>query len=567
MSEGECVVHEWLLTTNNGGGCAPEEAPPVYHPSLLAQGIDDVKKYLVGEFEAGVEKVLDMAASGGGQRDIEESIWDQVLSSARLLMSSSLSLQCREATESDIAARGLTEAQVRLRNEPDYWMTLTTTFGPVSFFSFAYRDSSSGVTTVTRTPARGEVFPLHKLCRSSELCLEWESRLGSEMPFRHAQQGLEYFTHGAVTMEDTTIASHLLAVSQLVDRNWLYLPPEKIREVLRERATRDLETGKSIIYFSTDAHALRRYFDETWDAAWKMANGLRLWCVDRRNGAIIHLGGEFTWGDCHHVAQIIDWLIDSGHLPADGDYGEGVVASITVLTDGMPWIEDHMVSKFTAPVAILDAYHAMEHLQDYADARFGKGSDETRRFYGDCIRLLLGKRPEKSTKPRKKGGVEIGVVSEVEPDTAPVPPWLAWEASDGSPTAVEVLIEKLSLEDVSVYDEDDRDKLIGYLEHNAYRMDYRRYRALGYQIGSGAMESLHRTGSQKRLKIPGARWLPETSQALFDLRMLYLCGRWDEFWHQPGLLDKLVTVFSKESETDEEDGLDEGDEEVYEDAA
>jgi len=314
---------------------------------------------------------------------------------------------------------------------------------------------------------------------------------------------------------------------------------------------------------------LRRYFDETWDAAWKMANGLRLWCVDRRNGAIIHLGGEFTWGDCHHIAEIIDWLIDSGHLPDDGDYGEGIVASITVLTDGMPWIEDHMVSKFTAPVVILDAYHAMEHLQDYANARFGKGSEEARRYYGDCVRLLLGKRPKKSSKPRKKGDAEIDSAGEDEPETVPVPvpPWLVWPASDCCPTAIEVLIEKLSLEDISIYHEDDRDKLVGYLEHNAYRMDYRPYRALGYQIGSGAMESLHRTGSQKRLKIPGARWLPETSQALFDLRMLYLCGRWEEFWHQPGLHDKLVEAFSEKPEKDEEDGAEEGSDEVYDEAA
>jgi hypothetical protein len=498
---------------------------------------------------------------------MEEHIWDTVLSSAQLLMSCAMSLQCRKATEADIAARGLDEDQVRLRNEADYWMTMTTTFGPVSFFSFAYRDPSSGVATVTRTPAREEVFPLHQHCRSSELCLEWETRLGCEMPFRHAQQGLTYFTHGAVTMEDTTIASHLLTVSQLVDRSWLYQEPEKIREVLRERATRDLETGKPIIYFSTDAHALRRYVDDTWDAAWKMANGLRLWCVDRRNGAIIHLGGEFTWGDCNKVAEIIDWLVDSGHVPADGDYGGGVEASIAVVIDGMPWFEDHVVPKFSAPVVILDAYHAMEHLQDYANARFGKGSEQARKYYDHCIRLLLGRRPKKRSKPRKKGSIEVVNAEQDAPEIVSVPPWLAWEASDHCPSAIEVLIEMLSFEDVSIYYEDDRDDLVDYLKNNAYRMDYRRYRALGYQIGSGAMESLHRTGSQKRLKIPGARWLPETSQALFDLRMLYLCGRWEEFWHQEGLRDKLVEAFSTRHETGDEDEDVLGADEVCDEAA
>ena len=49
------------------------------------------------------------------------------------------------------------------------------------------------------------------------------------------------------------------------------------------------------------------------------------------------------------------------------------------------------------------------------------------------------------------------------------------------------------------------------------------------------MESLHRTASQTRLKVAGIRCLAETSQAVFNLRMLRLCGRWDEFWQQPDL--------------------------------
>ena len=86
--------------------------------------------------------------------------------------------------------------------------------------------------------------------------------------------------------------------------------------------------------------------------------------------------------------------------------------------------------------------------------------------------------------------------------------------------------------------------LINYVEENLYRMDYVLYRTHGYQIGSGAMESLHRTASQARLKIPGGRWLEETSQAIFNLRMMAMVGKWDAFWHQPGITDKLVAAFS-----------------------
>ena len=68
--------------------------------------------------------------------------------------------------------------------------------------------------------------------------------------------------------------------------------------------------------------------------------------------------------------------------------------------------------------------------------------------------------------------------------------------------------------------------LLRFIGDNLYRIDYQRYRHLGYQIGSGAMESLHRVGSQMRLKLAGARWLRETTEAIFALRMMNLVGKW-----------------------------------------
>ena len=75
------------------------------------------------------------------------------------------------------------------------------------------------------------------------------------------------------------------------------------------------------------------------------------------------------------------------------------------------------------------------------------------------------------------------------------------------------------------------------------RMDYLGARARGMQIGSGAMESLHRTRSQLRLTLPGARWRPEVAQAILNLRCLGLAGRWTEFWAHdelPQLLNQAL---------------------------
>jgi hypothetical protein len=76
------------------------------------------------------------------------------------------------------------------------------------------------------------------------------------------------------------------------------------------------------------------------------------------------------------------------------------------------------------------------------------------------------------------------------------------------------------------------------ISKNVLRMGYRALLSRGFQIGSGAMESLHRTGCQLRVK--GPAWLKETAQAIFNVRMLRLIGHWEAFWSQETLLDQLA---------------------------
>lgn len=520
----------------------------MYHPTLLSQPLENVKSHLVGVFEAGLDDLLAKATLDANDRVLEEGIWEHILDTSTELMSATMGLACCRVSEADIRDRGLTDDQVRLRNEERYWITMMTTFGPVNFFSFAYRDLSSDVVSVTRTPAREQIYPLNRQCKSSQMLLEMETKLGQEMPFRQGQKALPFFTHGAATLEDTTIERHMVTISRLVDPTWLYQSPETIREVLRTRATRDLKTGLPLIYLSTDAHALRQFVDESWDARWKMANGLRLWCVDRQTSKIIHLGGEYTWGDCNRVGEIVDWLISNGYVPSDGDYGDGVVATVVLPTDGMPWFEDYVISKFTAAVPILDSYHTVLHLKAYASVRFGNDKKAAKEFCRKALWLLFGRPQEKKRTPRKlrRGKNKAGPETKKESSSRQ---YLTWEHYEQAPASVEVLISQLLFDDEVPEDTmEANEALLSYLEKNAYRMNYLVYRSRGYQLGSGAMESLHRSASQIRLKLPGFKSLPETSQAIFNLRMLELNGRWEEFFQQPDFYDQLVKVFSEKTE-------------------
>jgi hypothetical protein len=60
-------------------------------------------------------------------------------------------------------------------------------------------------------------------------------------------------------------------------------------------------------------------------------------------------------------------------------------------------------------------------------------------------------------------------------------------------------------------------------------MDYCKYTKLGAGIiGSGAIESAHRTVVQKRMKLSGQRWSFSGAQNMLNLRVTSMNNRWDK---------------------------------------
>ncbi len=232
----------------------------------VPQTHEQVKSELVQQFSTQIDVLLQLADADATPRVLEEETWKVMLLGGASTLGVLLAARARRITEQDVERRELPPSRVHKRLDRDYWATVTTTFGPVLFPWFAYRELLRNGASVTRNPAQDALFPAFNTCRSSVLCLEWETRLGSDHPFRTAQEALTYFTHGAVRLEDTTIARHLVRVGQLVTRDDMYRTPEEIRAILLEQATQDRETGRPLLYSSSDAHALRRYVDDTWAA-------------------------------------------------------------------------------------------------------------------------------------------------------------------------------------------------------------------------------------------------------------------------------------------------------------
>jgi hypothetical protein len=69
-------------------------------------------------------------------------------------------------------------------------------------------------------------------------------------------------------------------------------------------------------------------------------------------------------------------------------------------------------------------------------------------------------------------------------------------------------------------------------------MRYDEYRACGYQIGSGTVESACKRVIGQRLKQAGMIWSEEQAVAVAFIRAALLDGRWGNFWKQRAFTPK-----------------------------
>ena len=513
-------------------GCIPPTLntsaanPPYNARFFMSSQLLSVKARLLEAFENLLDPLLKRADTEAiSARTAEEACWEAVLPLGALLLTSMLGVRCRAESERLVRENGWTlepdgdGLSVRFRLDDDYTARFKSTFGPLAVPLFAIRKASPGVATFT--PAKA-LFPHYPKMRSTELLLEWECAVGADHPFRKAAEALLFFSHGAVDIEDTTIERHAVAIGNAVPTDWLYQTPAKIRHILATQAVRDLDTGLPIIYASTDAHALKRFVDDKWNPKWKMTNGIRVWTIDERTGKTIHLGGEYTWGDCSEVRRCFVRLQTSGVLPADGDYGDGVVAQVALLTDGLDWIAEYVLPLYPGAINSLDPYHVLQHVAESAKKAFpGKKHQgavasimaKARRALGmrrHRERTVLRKGPNRTRQKSRRSGYDGSGERLLEEVLRP----LLESATRGT--------RRIK-------------RAIKYVERNLFRLDYGELRTRRFKIGSGAMESLHRTASQVRLKRAGCHWTAEAAQGILNLRMLGLSGRWREYWDQAAL--------------------------------
>ncbi len=75
-------------------------------------------------------------------------------------------------------------------------------------------------------------------------------------------------------------------------------------------------------------------------------------------------------------------------------------------------------------------------------------------------------------------------------------------------------------------------RLMGYIERFSDAIHHDSIKKKGYPIESGEIESSKKSVPQKRLKIPGASWHPDSIDPMLALRILRADDWWGDFWNQ-----------------------------------
>jgi len=162
------------------------------------------------------------------------------------------------------------------------------------------------------------------------------------------------------------------------------------------------------------------------------------------------------------------------------------------LSDGGSGLEEFFRKNFPLAECILDFWHAAEHLTELGLALYPDDESQRQQRVSEWCHQL-----------KHQGGATTLATLE------------AIDLSGHAPSARQAHADCLR-----------------YFRNHRHRMDYPRYLANGWQIGSGPVESACKTVVANRLKGSGMRWGEDGSDAVCHLRALYLSqpGQWESFW-------------------------------------
>ena len=166
--------------------------------------------------------------------------------------------------------------------------------------------------------------------------------------------------------------------------------------------------------------------------------------------------------------------------------GAAHIAKLIVIADGAEWIWNIVADRFKQAFAIVDFWHAADHLHKLCEFVHGKGDAATESFI--ALRHKL-----------KRYGVNCVIrhFENLTPSKA----------------------KRRSI-----------DKRLRYFRDHQARMQYHLYRREGWPIGSGEVEGACKSLIKQRTDLSGQRWSPDGALNVLWVRALVKDGLHDRYW-------------------------------------
>lgn len=193
--------------------------------------------------------------------------------------------------------------------------------------------------------------------------------------------------------------------------------------------------------------------------------------------------------------------------------GFGPKTKVHGLGDGAKWIADQMARIFGKQVKYLvDFYHTSEYLAKAAEHSWASQQVEWRQEQQELLK-------------QSKCQDVLAAIRKRLP--------LDFEAQQESKKSKKKPRAKFSegAEEAPAKEETPVEKCYRYIVNRQNNLDYKNAIENNLPIGSGEIESSHRHVVQKRLKIAGAWWRPETAEHMLCLRTLRANGDWERYWN------------------------------------
>jgi hypothetical protein len=208
--------------------------------------------------------------------------------------------------------------------------------------------------------------------------------------------------------------------------------------------------------------------------------------------------GEAHARDLSYFSRMADHQ-SFGRLAAVETHRRGTetAGKVCAVVDGAEWQQGFIDLHRPDAVRILDWCHGAEHLAKAGQAAFGAGTAAASEWLGVQLHQLKQGEPEEVLRSLRA---------------------LCRDMAEGQGTGDGPLkTVKGSLE---------------YLEKRREQIRYAEFRAQGYPIGSGAVESANKLVVEARLKGSGMHWAREHVNPMVALRTVVCSGRWGEVWPQ-----------------------------------